>query len=40
MYEERTAVNKDKILNCLSWYNATKFTNEDPCRNLVIVGTA
>lgn len=40
MFEDRTAQGKDKILNCLSWYNAAKISNEDPNRNLAVVGTA
>lgn len=40
MFEDRQAVEKDKVLQCLCWYNNTKFSSEDPSRNLVVIGTS
>ncbi len=40
MFEDRQAQGDDKTLHAVAWYNAQKKVAEDPCRNLVIVGTA
>lgn len=40
MFEDKTAQSRDKILQCLAWYNNNKFEDQDNCRNLVLIGTA
>lgn len=39
MFEDRAAINSDKILQCLAWYNTNKISDEDTNRNLAIIGT-
>lgn len=40
MFEDRQATEKeDNTIQCLAWYNCMKFQDEDPCRNLVVIGT-
>lgn len=41
MFEDRNAQARDKTLQCIAWYNPAKVSSDlDPCRNLIVIGTA
>ncbi len=39
IFEDKAASANDRMINTLSWYNAAKIKENDPCRNLCVLGT-